>query len=265
MDPLDHRLEVRLPQQLMEALDAIRHSVDSPHKLNRSDVVRMFIDQGIDRMKGTSENAPIELSLGERLNLFFQMEMITRTEPNASTGTSENKYGSHKPTIFEVVKRVYLKRYFWFFELDASSLEIIDRSLQGDDIAALMNKTSNTGSVQSLKLAADVVRMFSDIKGCLKHNSDSIQSTEIIAELSARNGIPLNFSGFPAKNKILNEMAALVGWIDGDYSYLGANNNDAYDMDTYHRMLSIYKNALNSQRHITIDSLRHMMLDMRLS
>lgn len=266
MEPLDQRLEVRLPQQLMEALDEIRLSVNSPHKLTRSDVVRMFIDQGIERMKGTSENVPEEISLGARLNLFFHMQMLTQAGPGAvRTVTAPNKYGKDKPTKFEVVKKVYLKRYFWFFELDAPSLTLIDSSLQGDDIAALRNKTPNLGSVQSLKIASNVVRMFSDIRGCLEQHSNSIESTELIAELSARNSIPLHFSGFPADNSILNEMAGLVGWIDGDYGTPAKMNNDVYGMDTYHRMLSVYNDALDGKRHITIESLRKMMLDRRLS
>lgn len=266
MEPLDQRLEVRLPQQLMDALDAIRLSVNSPHKLTRSDVVRMFIDQGIDRMKGTSENVPEEISLGDRLNLFFHMEMLTQAGPGAvRTVQAHNKYGRDKPSKFEVIKKVYLKRYFWLFELDAPSLTLIDSSLQGDDIAALINKTSNLGSVQSLKFAANVVRMFSDIRGCLEQNSNNIESTEIIATLSARNSIPLHFRGFPADNSILNEMAGLVGWIDGDYGSPAKMNNDVYEMDTYHRMLSVYNDALDGQRHITIESLRDMMLDRRLS
>lgn len=52
MENKDQRLEIRIPQQQLAEVDAIIDSIDPRFKPSRSDVVRSFIAQGIDRHHG---------------------------------------------------------------------------------------------------------------------------------------------------------------------------------------------------------------------
>ena len=269
MDAKDQRLEIRLPQQQLEELDSIRQSVDSPYTPTRSDVVRMFITQGIERINGPREKSPKELTLGERLGLFFQIEHLDffrRANDPSARHPSYNYPGKiPKPSNDEVIKQIYLHRCLWFFELDSASLKLIDNTLSGNAIASLMDKTPNKETTQSLAYVAEVVRMFHDIANCITNHNNSHESIELIQKLSKRDNIPLRFNGFPNEMKMFNEMAALISWIDGQSSYFSTTSNPNDETEKYKSMLNVYKDAKKGEYQLSLKSAQEMMLDKRLT
>lgn len=268
MDIKDQRLEIRIPQQQLDELDEIRNSVDTSYILSRSDVARMYISQGIARHKRGGQESPDELPLGQRLSLYFQLEQLELMAHAPSLSHSKPYHDGRTTEIaqIDVVKSIYLKRLFWFFELDAEGLKTLSNSFQNYTILSLLNKESNAETVRNLKYASELVRMFNSIKNCLDHTYDRDETIDIINKLSQRNSIPLRFSGFDKESLQLNEMAALVEWLDsrtGKYGpHITSSEND-YSA-AYNKLLSVYRDRIKHHSELNIDSLQEIILDCRL-
>jgi hypothetical protein len=268
MDVKDQRLEIRIPQQQLDDLDEIRNSVDTSYIPSRSDVARMYISQGIARHQRGGQESPDELPLGQRLSLFFQLEQLELMVHVPSSSHSKPYHDGRitEITQIDVVKSIYLNRFFWFFELDAEGLKTVSTSFQNHTILSLLNKESNTDTIRNLKYASELVRMFNSIKNCLDQTYDRDEAVDIINKFSKRNSIPLRFSGFAKDSLQLNEMAALVDWLDsrtGKYGpHIISSENDY--STAYNKLLSVYRDHIKHYSELNIDSLQEIILDRRL-
>ncbi|WP_439850004.1 hypothetical protein ACTACG_17165 [Pseudomonas syringae] len=266
MDAKDQRLEIRIPQQQLDELDAIRESVDSTFTPTRSDIVRMFIAQGIERINKPQTSVPENLNLGERLTLFFQMEQVRLLERALEPKQGNANYNYHnpdmkvKPSTTELIKRVYLNGYSWFFELDEQSLGKLDSSLRADAVVALMNETPNDETSKNISYATSILAMFRDIERCMRNQNNNYQLVEFIENLSKHKKIPLSFTGFPASSKTLNEMVALKNYADGECSYLRLIEDQDDLSEKYSHLLNAYSEIEKHHHQLDIESLQKIMM-----
>ncbi|APW04199.1 hypothetical protein AB295_19240 [Salmonella enterica] len=80
MEAKDHRLEIRISQQQVQEIDDIIASLDTHFRPTRSDVVRSFISQGIERHFGRGPQEENIIPLIQRLNLYFQFCQTERLQ-----------------------------------------------------------------------------------------------------------------------------------------------------------------------------------------
>ncbi len=271
MDVKDQRLELRISQQQLDELDEIRSSANSPYPLTRSDVARMYITQGIERHKQGQEDAstaPRELPLGERLSVFFHLEQLLtgRTQGNAS---SSGSYHRREPTsigTLELVKKVYLKRFLWFFELEPEALKELSDGFQGDALLSLLDRQPHAQTSRDLKYVCEVVRMLASIDLCMSRAEYGNGVAETIQRYSKRKGVPLEFPGFPESYQQFNEMAWLVRWVDGRKTIepfsIRATEHDYSAM--FDQMLVVYKEFTKGRDEIELEDLQDMILDPRI-
>ncbi|MGX1126547.1 hypothetical protein [Pseudomonas sp. HLS-6 TE3448] len=271
MDVKDQRLEIRIPQQQLDELDAIRSSTDSPYTLTRSDVARMYIAQGIERHKqGVAESSrrEQELSLGERLSVFFQMALMRL--PLAEKKASKiDLYHNDEPTSIdpqELVRKVYEKRFFWFFELEPKSLAELGEGYAVDAVTALLDRQPNAQTSCNLEYVCEVVRMLNSIKRCMDRAEHRDGVAESIKKYSNRKGVPLEFKGFSVSLPQLNEMATLVRWVDkrsawGAFSPITC---EQYQNAILDQMLEVYRELKDSRGEIELENLQDMILDPRI-
>jgi len=269
MDVKDQRLEIRIPQQQLDELDAIRNSASSTYTLTRSDMARMYIAQGIECHKQGQEetsNVHWELSRGERLNIFFQTEQF-RIQTKGRR-TSYNKKDPKQVEIedLDLVNQVYSERFFWFFELDSEGLGLLNGRLQNRTLHSLIDSKFNKQVKENLKRVCEVVRMFTAIEDCMKYAYDDDRHIDTIKKYSQRNGVPLEFPGFPVSALQLNEMAGLVKWIDADDARWGIITR-ACDQDftmVFDQMLVVYRELTKGRRQFNTEILEEMILAIRL-
>ncbi|PNG45433.1 hypothetical protein A1354_00865 [Pseudomonas asplenii] len=268
MEAKDQRLEIRLSQQQLDELDSIRQSADSPFVNSRSDVVRMFISQGLERFSGHQEQSVDILPLGQRLSLFFQLEQVGNGIVIAPPHQNPYSYHPNKEKEIsgsELVKRIYLDRYFWFFELDVSSLEKINTSLKADAFVALMNKEPNDATKRNLAHVVAVIGMFDAIEKCLESAREQDISVEFLENSAHRYGVPLSFSGFPEEMLQLNQMSALIRWLSNKATWLYLSPSKQNDSAIYQKMLSVYDVATRNHSGLNLDMLQEMIFDCRQS
>ncbi|EPJ8754070.1 hypothetical protein SBH91_001115 [Pseudomonas putida] len=263
MDIKDQRLEMRVSQQQLDDLDEIRHSLDSSYIPSRSDVARTFISNGIERFKRGGDESPESLPLGERLSLFFQIsqyEMFQNEPPRGSSSDRANRIRQG-----DIVKTIYLRQFFWFFELDANALRKLSGELQSDHVLALINKAPNAQTVKNLNYVADLLEMFRSIDRCMDGDSGG-DSTDVIQKLSKRNSVPLSFSGFEESSGQLNEMAAVALWLNADDRKRSPSTiwNNRHDTEVYTRLLTVYREHMKRDSRLTLDTLQDIMLDRSL-
>ncbi|NWF06688.1 hypothetical protein HX810_03235 [Pseudomonas salomonii] len=266
MDTKDHRLELRLPQHQIEQIDAICQSVDSAFGKSRSEMVRIFITQGLNRYNGKGQKSPTELTLAERLTLFFQLETLNALAPPSGHSTYLPP-GNRKREVTrgELIKAVYLNRFFWFFELDDAALKKISFSLTGDALQTLLNAEPSPQTIDEVTFVSEVIEMFNNIEECLASDELQGKSAQVVRDRADRYNIPLAFSGFPKSMVQLNQMAALVGWLDvrngGTYPHVRPSATD--NTAAYRVMLDVYRQITRNQ-HLTFESIDDLISDPRL-
>lgn len=269
MENKDQRLEIRLPQQQLTEIDDIIASVDSGFKLTRSDVVRSFIAQGIDRHYGRSGPVQDTLPLGQRISLFFQLCQLQRmaclndklTVSPIGYGYNNN-HASNTVTAEALVRQVYLQRMTWFFMLDAAHLKSIHDSLDQDMILSLMNPEPSPEICNTLEGVMALRDMFLHIRKVLdaaeeKLNEwDDQQARNTLARIhgyAKDNDLPLAFSGYPGTEDFTPqiEMYALLNWIDnGEGGIRISDYGLSLDRDLtgkYAVMLEVYQNIRSNQ------------------
>ena len=260
MDTKDQRLEIRIPQQQLDELDKIRQSSDSPFTNTRSDIVRMFISQGLERLHQKEEKSPETFQLADRLSLFFQMEL---SDPTLIKSRKYDYRLQTKATLgSKVIRNIYLNRYFWFFELDADSLGLISPSFKIGTFTSLLNKNSNITTVQNLKDAIDIFNMFEDIKRCSAFDLDNEKLSNLIVKNASMKHMPLEFPGFPKSLTHFNEMIGLVNWAenaDPDRFIVSARDCNDYQPETYFNMLNLYNTIKQHNSELTDELLLNMI------
>ncbi|ELZ3956703.1 hypothetical protein UM677_001828 [Cronobacter sakazakii] len=280
----DQRIELRLPQQQLNELDDFIAGIEGQYKPTRSDVLRSFIAQGV-RGKFTPASQEAEMfPLAARLNLFFQIcQQLTRDgKPlNAlSRAHDSQRYimgrGFRESTVTAetLVRRVYLQRMTWFFELDAPHLRSINTDLDQEMILALMNPQHSPEVCKILDGVTALRDMFSDIKTVLdtakkdiENDSDSELTRKMLNRIdmcSEDNGLPLTFKGYPdtAAFKLQTEMWAMLDWIErgeGDWRIVDSRLRCDEDLtDRYAVMLEVYQNICSQQR-FDLDGLQQLV------
>lgn len=269
MDVKDQRLELRISQQQLDELDEIRSSANSPYPLTRSDVARMYITQGIERHKQGQEEAsaaPRELSLGERLSVFFHLEQLLQRSNQGNASAHHHEYKATSIDNFELVKTVYSKRFLWFFELEPEALKELSRGFQSDALLSLLDRRPNAQTSRDLKYVCEVVRMLASIERCMSRTEFGNGVAETIQRYSQRKGVPLKFPGFPENYQQFNEMAGLVRWVDGrknsDPIWTGASEHDYSPI--FDQMLVVYREFTKEHDQIELEDLQDMILDARI-
>lgn len=292
MDVKDHRLEIRLPQQQMSELDDIIASVDTPFKPTRSDVVRSFIAQGIERHSGRGQNDDSSTSLVSRLNIYFQLCQLQRLDwltrnntpaPPLGYGHKQN-HGSVPPKFTSnisadsLVRHVYLEKQNWFFELDKKSLESIDPDLGRKDVLTLMSPQPSPKICAALANVISVRNMFRAIGGVMadaEHNVAQYNYTDVRDKLARIKGyvedkaLPLNFAGYPDSEswQLHTEMLALLDWIDhGSAGFPSSSFYVAAHGDftaQYATMLQVFQ-EVSQGGYLNLDGLLNLVKDRRL-
>jgi Arc/MetJ-type ribon-helix-helix transcriptional regulator len=266
MDTKDHRLELRLPQHQVEQIDAICQSIDSAFGKSRSELVRIFITQGLNRYNGKGQKSPTELTLAERLTLFFQLETLNALAPPPSL-SSYLPPGNRKSEVSrgDLIKTVYLNRFFWFFELDDAVLKKISSSLTGDALQTLLNAEPSPETIEEVTFVSEVIEMFNDIEECLDSNDVQYESAQVVRNRADRYNIPLAFSGFPKSMVQLNQIAALIDWLDlrrgGTYLHVRTSSTD--NTAAYRVMLDVYRQITRNQ-NLTFELIDDLISDSRL-
>ncbi|MDC6379887.1 ribbon-helix-helix domain-containing protein [Pseudomonas graminis] len=260
MDIKDQRLEIRIPQQQLDELDKIRESSGSPFTNTRSDIVRMFISQGLERLHQKEERSPDSFQLADRLSLFFHMELAY---PTPIKGRNYNHLLPQTPAhASEVIRKIYLNRYFWFFELDADSLELISPHFKTATILSLLNQKPNVKTVQNLKNLVDIIKMFEDIVRCSANDPSNEKLSSLIIKNASLKNMPLKFSGFPKNSMQLNEIAGLVLWAEAaspDRFIMPHRECSDYSLNTYLNMLDIYQTITQHNTELTDELLLTMI------
>ncbi|WOJ30913.1 hypothetical protein R1917_00485 [Citrobacter koseri] len=286
MNTKDQRIELRLPQQLLEELDNFINSIDGQYKPSRSDVLRSFIAQGISRKYTPAGQEAEMFPLAARLNLFFQICQQQQMQ-FAMTNKRPPVLGQHRRagsniTAEALVRQVYLQRMFWFFELDKSSLAAMEWDLTSDEVLSLMQPGSSQEVCEEVVLVANTLGMFRQIKDVLSQaEQDSDDNNEVQEKLSvlkhylSRRCIPSRFRGYPENWHRHNQIAALIQWIKegkaGNYGCDGyggrisvSANDDADAGRQYGIMLQVYQDIAGEHRRLELDGLISMAEDRRL-
>lgn len=269
----DQRIELRLPQQQLDELDEFIAGIEGQYKPTRSDVLRSFIAQGV-RGKFTPASQEAEMfPLAARLNLFFQIcQQLTRE--GKTLNTLPRAYDSQRYMVRNfidstitsetLVRRVYLQRMTWFFELDAPHLKSINTDLDQEMILSLINPQHSPEVCKILDTVTALRDMFSEIKKVLdtaskdiEYNSDSELTRKLLTRIemsSEDNGLPLTFKGYPDTEafRLQTEMWEMMNWIergDGNRRIFDSRLRCDQDLtDRYAVMLEVYQNICSQQR-----------------
>ncbi|GKW03127.1 hypothetical protein ACS91J_03285 [Pectobacterium carotovorum] len=290
MDAKDHRMEIRLPQQQITELDGIIASLDTHFKPTRSDVVRSFIAQGIERHYGRSPKDESSTSLTSKLILYFQwcqlQQMIAESRKVVPLG-HRHKQQYYRGTSFEptsniaaytLVRQVYLRKLNWFFELDKKSLDSIDPDLGRDDVLTLMAPQPSLETCAALADVIAVRTMFlriGEVVDEAEKKIDTYNYSDVREKLARIKGyaddkaLPLRFEGYPDSEdwKLYAEMLAVLEWIDNGQAYalphtLCKTPNQDFTTQ-YATMLQIFQ-ELSHDQYFNLDMLLDMVKDRRL-
>ncbi|MGL4752471.1 hypothetical protein [Aeromonas veronii] len=279
MEAKDQRLEVRVTQQHLVDLDTIRNSVNSPYIPTRSDVVRSFIDQGIARHLAGGERSQDEIPLGQRLNLYFQIQQMYAMETqgrNFENTLDIRGSNRHKSKITELmlVRQVYVQRMFWFFELDKESLASIHYNLANNTLCTLLNSEASDSACSDLAYVSEILNMFNDIDMVIaqgkcdgEYNDASKEALTTIKYLSTNSKIPLTFKGFTKSSLRLAEMAGLLNWVnrgEGGYHIAISTSSDDF-MPVYNTMLDAYNTVMRDKHNLSLSKLIKMLENCRLA
>ncbi|MBD8571170.1 hypothetical protein IFT86_19275 [Pseudomonas syringae] len=262
----DSRLEIRIALQQLEELDAIRAAVNPPYTPSRSDVARMLIAKGIEDYKKDGESSPLELSLGDRLMLYFQLYPIPAPEKSSS---NFNGGQNRRPSVSfgEVLREVYKQKYFWFFELEKSSVELLSSGFGWSPVDTVLNSTPNVDTNRSFVTVSKIVKMFIDIESCIYNASaENDGDVDVVESLCNRLGIPLKFGGFDINLPKLVQMADLFIFVNElPYGRRGGGvDTKGLSLQFLEQMLLVYVDALQGSSSMSMSRLKKMTDDRRL-
>jgi len=281
----DQRLEIRIPQQQLAEVDAIIDSIDPRFKPSRSDVVRSFIAQGIDRHYGRGGQVQDTLPLGQRITLFFQIcqqqQMQYALESKRPPVLGQRRGHNSNITPEVLVRQVYLQRMFWFFELNRSSLAAIDGVLTCDEVLSLMEPEPGREVCAEVNGVAQLLAMFSQIEAVLQRAEEQGSYTDVQEKLTlirhymSRCHIPRRFDGYPETWGRHNQIAALMQWVDeGKAGSAGCrgygsriftrHSEDADAGRQYALMLQVYQDITGDGGNLDLERLIDMVQDRRL-
>lgn len=286
METKDQRLEMRVKQQTLDSMDEIIASINTPYKLSRSDLGRTFIEQGIERHYGRGPKEDGLFPLAARLNIFFQLCQLQRMEcakenrsvpPIGPAYVMESGYNNrtvpNTVTAEALVRRIYLQRMAWFFELDAMHLKSIHDTLGQELILSLMNPQPSQEICNTLESVMALRNMFTNIGMVIaaaekKVNDWNDQPTRDalvrIKGYANDNELPLTFPGYPATEdfKLHIEMWSLLNWIGngegGQHITEYGLRQDEDLTDKYAVMLEVYQN-IRSNLQFDLNGLEQMV------
>lgn len=290
MDVKDQRIEIRLPQQTVDELDEVIGAVAGEFKPSRSDVVRSYIAQGLDRHLRRDAHEEQQPTLAQRLGLYFQFSTMDRTRLQLE-GRTLNPLGSESVkdwngqlirntvTIEALVRQAYVARMFWFFELDPESLKSIHRDLaSSEDFLMLMAPRPGAGASRALAEVLTLRAMFLNIGAVLneaenkveRYGYEDIKAALIRIGVHVKdNAVSLKFCGYPdtVEWKMHREMYAMLDWIekgDGFQAIHASKKTSGEDYtEQYDTLLQAYQDAARNTR-FSLEHLEDVVKDRRL-
>ncbi|WP_272672235.1 MULTISPECIES: hypothetical protein [unclassified Providencia] len=268
----DQRIEFRLPQQQLDELDNFIDSIDTQYKPTRADVLRSFIAQGVRGKFHPNHTEEDDIPLGLRLNIFFQICQQMRSDYGSLSPLSRasdtqrymiRDYKESTVTVEALVRQVYLQRFTWFYELDQTHLQAINRSLcQGMYVLSLMNPRHNPETCSVLDSVIEMRDMFIQIDRVLQETEDRLSNTEYrdlrdsltrIEGYAQDNEVPLRFKGYPATAEYTQQvqMWAMLNWIEngeGGHAISCQRLTNEKDLTSkYATMLEVFRNITLNQ------------------
>lgn len=260
----DQRVETRLSSSQSEAIDNIIASLGTKFKLTRSDVVRSFIEQGIENYKRTHslENMSHreEVTLGERLSIYFAM-----WKEIPEQNYSNSIYNHLNISGYDFISSIYRNKIFWFFELNSDCVRKLSRVDHIGTFDELLNVNSNPTICDEFIRVFDIIDMFTNIANLLFSNEYRTQEDEnqitAIKSISDRNNIPLKFMGFPKENMRLVEMSAVIlcGYVDDKHIYIRKATSEEDFTELYTLMYDIYNDIVRQKNRMTLEELHEIV------
>lgn len=268
----DQRIELRLPQQQLEELDNFIDSIDSQYKPTRSDVLRSFIAQGVRGKFHPDHTEADDFPLGLRLNIFFQICQQLRADNGTLPALSrardsqrfmDGNYRESTVTAEALVRQVYLQRFTWFYDLDQTHLQAVNKTLgQGTLVLSLINPRHNPEICRVLDSVIAMRDMFARIDRVIKEAENKLEryeSSTLSASLARIEGyardneVPLRFRGYPDTAEYTQQiqMWSLLNWIDiGEGGHYISDSGLRHDKDLtgkYATMLEVFRNITLNQ------------------
>ncbi|ENG7704078.1 hypothetical protein ABVE67_004780 [Citrobacter freundii] len=290
MEAKDQRLEIRISQQQVQEIDDIIASLDTHFRPTRSDVVRSFISQGIERHFGHGPQEENTVPLIQRLNLYFQLCQTERLKCLATNqkimplgNGHRHKYNNNQSVSSDItadclVRQVYLEKLNWFFELDEQSLKSIDGQLSGGDVQILMAPQPSAEICETLADVISVRCMFRTIEAVINDAQNKVDEygytdvrdkLVIIRDYAASKEIPLKFMGYPDIQKwtLHAEICALLDWIDYGNAHFRVRQRIKHSgqdfTEMYACMLSVFRD-MSDGGYLNLDGLVAIVKDRRL-
>lgn len=291
MEAKDQRLEIRISQQQSQEIDDIIASLDTHFRPTRSDVVRSFISQGIERHFGRGPQEENTVPLIQRLSLYFQfcqterLQRLSEQQPISPLGNwHKQKYNSlprqitSSITADHLVRKAYLEKLDWFFELDEQGLKSIDDLLGREDVLMLMAPQPSAAASTTLADVISVRNMFRTIEAVINDAQNKVDEygytdvrdkLVIIRDYAESKDIPLTFIGYPDTPTwtLHAEMRAMLDWIDRGEGGLPVHyfiNHCTGDFTAmYTRMRDVFSDV-SEGAYLNLDGLVAMVKDRRL-
>lgn len=290
MEAKDQRLEIRISQQQMQEIDDIIASLDTHFRPTRSDVVRSFISQGIERHSGHGPQEENTVPLIQRLSLYFQLCQTERLKCLATNqkimplgNEHRQKYYNNQSVSSDItadclVRQVYLEKLNWFFKLDEQSLKSIDGQLSGGDVQMLMAPQPSAEICETLADVISVRHMFRTIEAVINDAQQKVDEygytdvrdkLVIIRDYAASKAIPLTFMGYPdiPTWTLHAEICALLDWIDYGNAHFRVRqrikHSDQDFTEMYACMLSVFRD-MSDGGYLNLDGLVAIVKDRRL-
>lgn len=245
----DQRFEVRLPANLLEQIDKVRETSKPFISLSRSDLVRNFIQQGLNNASKAESTTGTSnwLSLMSSLQLFLQISALEMT-PHTGYNTYWNCPNNPNANLVFLVKQVFDHGYLWFLHLKPSDVANIFCYENSQQLGLVFDKfdeviSSKFDFVKRLLDAFDIVKDLLQIVG-----TDVAQR---IKHIAAQNNIILEFEG--CNDLQLAQMASMLKNIHYSTASKGyiSISKVLYDasfpgISAYERFLNVFKSELRN-------------------
>lgn len=192
---------MRLPKSLLEKIDNVKNDPACSHLLNRTDIIRMFIAQGLDNLSKKHTTAYDDSnSMMKKINIFLHLVSIQPAQ--------------HYQGMNREVEIVYLlevarkENYGWFFNLSPKTACDVLNFPQTEKMDFLFDQVDNR-ICDKFKAFNDIIEMLEITDFLFKHKFRSSDTNSIIKKLSEVNEIPLKFTGCCDDHEVL-EMISII-------------------------------------------------------
>ncbi|EHF2631061.1 hypothetical protein JZQ46_004470 [Salmonella enterica subsp. enterica serovar Panama] len=181
-------------------------------------------------------------------------------------------------TADHLIRKAYLQKLDWFFELDEQGLKSIDELLGREDVLMLMAPQPSVSACTTLADVISVRNMFRTIEAVISDAQNKVDEygytdvrdkLVIIRDYAESKGVPLTFMGYPDTPTwtLHAEMRAMLDWIDrgeGDLPVLYFINHSAGDFTAMYTHMRDVFSDVSEGAYLNLDGLVAMVKDRRL-